>query len=90
MVVLPQQVSLAITPITVQFAAGGSTQLKATGTFIDGTTQDFTTLVNWSSSNSAAATIGYQTGLVSGSATGVSTITATLGSVTSTAQVTVQ
>ncbi len=90
MVVLPQQVSLAITPTTVQVAAGGSTQLKATGTFIDGTTQDFTTLVNWSSSNSAAATIGYQTGLVSGSATGVSTITATLGSVTSTAQVTVQ
>ena len=90
MVVLPQQVSLAITPTTVQVAAGSSTQLKATGTFIDGTTQDFTTLVNWSSSNSAAATIGYQTGLVSGSAAGTCTITATLGSVTSTTQVTVQ
>jgi len=67
MVVLPQQVSLTVGPTTVQVAAGSSTQLNATGTFIDGTKQDFTALVNWSSSNSTAATVGYQTGLVSGS-----------------------
>jgi trimeric autotransporter adhesin len=90
MVVFPQQVSLAVTPATVQVPTGSSTQLRATGTFSDGTTQDFTTLVNWSSSNPTAATIGYQTGLVSGLASGVSTVTATLGSVTSTAQVTVR
>jgi hypothetical protein len=90
LVVSPAQISLAITPATASVASGATTQLKATGTYVDGTTQDFTTLVNWSSSNAAAATVGYQTGVVSGVASGTSTITATLGSVTSTAAVTVQ
>jgi uncharacterized protein YjdB len=88
-VVFPQQVSMSITPATAQVAAGSTTQLTATGTFIDGTTQDFTTLVNWSSSSPTNATVGYQTGLVSGLASGASTITATLGSVTGTAKLTV-
>jgi uncharacterized protein YjdB len=56
---------------------------------VDGSTQDFTTLVNWSSSNATAATVGYQTGVVSGLAAGTSTMTAALGSSTGTAQVTV-
>jgi uncharacterized protein YjdB len=90
LIVSPTQVSLAVTPATASLAAGATTQLKATGTYVDGTTQDFTTLVNWSSSNATAATVGYQTGLVSGLASGTSTVTATLGSVTSTAAVTVQ
>ncbi len=89
MVVSPAQVSLAVTPTTASVAAGATTQLTATGTFIDGSTQDFTTLGNWSSSNATAATVGYQTGIVSGLAAGTSTITATLGSVSSTGQVTV-
>jgi hypothetical protein len=89
-IALPTQISLAVTPATASVAVGVSTQLTATGTFVDGTTQDFTTLVNWSSSNPTAATVGYQTGLVSGLAGGTSTITATLGSATSTAQLTVQ
>jgi trimeric autotransporter adhesin len=90
LMVSPAQVSLAVTPATVSVAAGATTQLKVTGSYVDGTTQDFTTLVNWSSSASTAATVGYQTGVVSGLATGTSTITATLGSVTSAASVTVQ
>lgn len=90
LVVSPAQISLAVTPATASVAAGATTQLKATGTYVDGATQDFTTLVNWSSSNAAMATVGYQTGLISGLASGTSTITATLGSVTSTATVTVQ
>jgi len=91
MVVSPQQVSLAITPATASVVVGASTQLKATGTFVDGTTQDFTTLVNWSTSNYNAATVGYQTGLVSGLAAEKSpiTVTATIGSVTASAQITV-
>jgi hypothetical protein len=90
LMVSPAQVSLAVTPATASVAPGATTQLKATGTYVDGTTQDFTTLVNWSSSTATAATVGYQTGLVSGLAGGSSTITATLGSVTATAQVSVQ
>jgi uncharacterized protein YjdB len=90
LMVSPAQVSLAVTPATVSVAAGATTQLKVTGTYVDGTTQDFTTLVNWSSSASTAATVGYRTGLISGLTSGSSTITATLGPVTATAQVTVQ
>lgn len=85
----PTQISLALSPTTIQIAGQTSTQLKATGTFVDGSTQDFTTLVNWTSSAPNVATVGYQTGIVSGLAAGQSTITATLGSVSTTTQVTV-
>ncbi len=88
-VALPSQISIAITPATVQIASGTATQLKATGTFIDGTTEDMTALVDWSSSAPPVATVGYQTGIVSGLSAGSSTLTAALGSVTSTAQITV-
>jgi uncharacterized protein YjdB len=84
-----KQISLALTPTTVQIAGQTSTQLKATGTFVDGSTQDFTSLVNWTSSAPSVATVGYQTGTVLGLAAGQSTITATLGPVTATTQVTV-
>jgi trimeric autotransporter adhesin len=84
-----QQISLAIAPTAVQIAAQTSTQLTATGTFVDGSVQDLTTAVQWSSSSPSVATVGAQTGTVSGLAAGKSTITATLGSVTSTTQVTV-
>lgn len=84
-----KQISLALTPTTVQIAGQTSTQLKATGTFVDGSTQDFTRLVNWTSSAPSVATVGYQTGTVLALAAGQSTITATLGPVTATTQVTV-
>jgi uncharacterized protein YjdB len=90
MVVPPAQISLSLNSTSASVAAGATTKLSATGTYRDGTTQDFTSLVNWSSSTPANATVGYQTGVVSGVASGPSTITATLGSVTATAQVTVQ
>jgi uncharacterized protein YjdB len=88
----PTQISIAVTPAKASVAAGASTQLTATGTFVDGTTQDFTTLVNWSSSAPTAATVDYQTGVVSGliAASSPVTITATLGPVTGTTQVAVQ
>lgn len=85
----PKQISLAMTPSTIQLAGQTSTQLRATGTFIDGSTQDFTSLVNWSSSAPNVATIGYQTGTVSGLSAGQSTITATLGPISATGQLTV-
>ena len=85
----PEQFSLAVTPATLQIAQQTSAQLTATGTFADGTTHDLTTAVTWSSSDASAATVGYQTGILAGLSAGTSTITATLGTVTSTAQVTV-
>jgi trimeric autotransporter adhesin len=64
------------------------TQLTVTGTFVDGTTQDLSTMVR-SSSAPNIATVGFQTGIVSGLAPGQATITATLGAVSATAAVTV-
>jgi uncharacterized protein YjdB len=84
-----KQISIAATPATVQIAGQTSTQLAATGTFVDGSKSDLTTAVQWSSSSPSVATVGAQTGVVSGVAGGKSTITATLGSVSSTTQVTV-
>lgn len=85
----PKQISIAVAPTTVQIASQTSTQLSATGTFVDGSTQDFTAFVQWSSSLPKVAMVGGQTGIVSGLEPGQSTITATLGPVSSTTQVTV-
>jgi trimeric autotransporter adhesin len=85
----PKQITLAVSSSPVQIAAQSSTQLTATGTFIDGTTQNLTTVVNWTSSTPNVATVGYETGVVSGLSPGQSTITATLGSATATVQLTI-
>ncbi|HMZ66660.1 MAG TPA: Ig-like domain-containing protein [Leptospiraceae bacterium] len=58
---------------------GGQAQYIATGIFSDGTTQDISSLVNWSSSNSSNVSIDVSTGAgVGGSTAGTATITATL------------
>jgi hypothetical protein len=88
-VISPSQISLAVAPATAQIAGQTYTQLAVTGTYIDGSTQDFTTIANWTSSAPSVATVGYQTGIVSGLTPGTATITATIGTVTSTMQVTV-
>lgn len=85
----PQQISIALTPATVQIASQTSSQLTAKGTLVDGRTQDLTTTVNWSSSSAKVALVGGHTGIVSGLAPGQATITATLGPNSSTTQVTV-
>jgi uncharacterized protein YjdB len=56
---------------------GGTSQLKATATMSDGTTQDVTTMATWSSSNTADATVSSGTGVVAGVADGSVTISAT-------------
>lgn len=71
-------VSIAITPANPSVVAGSTQKFSAVGTFADGSTGDVTTLVAWSSSNSAVATItGGGTATVK--AAGTTTITATLG-----------
>jgi hypothetical protein len=52
----------------------------ATGTYNDGSSRDLTTLVNWSSSSTATASIN-AAGLATGKAAGSTTISATLGGV---------
>jgi|HubBroStandDraft_6_1064221.scaffolds.fasta_scaffold00332_12 Flp pilus assembly secretin CpaC len=73
--------SIAITPPSATVTAGITQQWTATGTFSDGTVQDVTASVRWSSSSTNVATIGASTGLATGVSQGTATITATQGGV---------
>jgi uncharacterized protein YjdB len=77
--------TLNVTPSNPTVIAGQTVQLTATATFADGSTRDFTSLVTWSSSNTANVTVS-SAGLVSGVTSGQSaTITATIATATSSA-----
>lgn len=83
--------SLVLTPANPGLALGTNQALVATGTFSDGTTQDLTSSVTWSSDSGSAAVsnaTGLQ-GLVSALGVGTSTISATRGGVTGQTVVTV-
>ncbi|HEX3603216.1 MAG TPA: Ig-like domain-containing protein, partial [Steroidobacteraceae bacterium] len=78
--------SIDVTPAAPQVAAGGTTQLTATGTYTDGSTKDLTPTATWvSGAPSVAAVTG---GLVScnayASASGSATISATGATATGT------
>ncbi len=72
----PEVVSLAIAPANPSRAAGETVQLQATGTLTDGTTQDVTAAVTWSSDTPAVATISAG-GLATALSVGTATLTAT-------------
>ncbi|MGC2637038.1 MAG: Ig-like domain-containing protein [Acidobacteriaceae bacterium] len=84
----PTLTSIAVTPATPSITAGATQQFTATGTYSDGTTKNITNSVNWTSSNTSAATIN-GAGLATGVAAGSSTITASSGGVSGTAMLTV-
>ncbi|MGA3327242.1 MAG: choice-of-anchor D domain-containing protein, partial [Terriglobia bacterium] len=75
-------VSIAVTPVNASIAAGNTLQFTATGTNSDGSTQNLTASVAWSSSAPGVATIT-PTGLASGLSAGSPTIIATLATATS-------
>jgi len=87
-VVGPALVSFSITPGTATIASGTSQQYHATGTFSDGSTQDVTAWVTWSSGTATVATVT-TAGLVTALAQGTSTISAVYGSITVSAALTV-
>lgn len=90
--VKPALVSIAITPASITIAPKTTQQFAATGTFSDGSKQDLTASVSWSSSNTATATIGSSAGtngLALAVAAGNTTITATSNSISGTAALTV-
>jgi len=83
----PALTSIRLVPANQSVPAGAYEQFKATGTYTDGSTQDLTTTVNWSSSNTAIATLssapGNQ-GLANAVAVGSCSISGTFGSITGT------
>ena len=76
----PSLVSIVVTPANASIASSTTQQFMATGIYSDGSTQNLTGSLTWTSSNPAAATIT-STGLATGVATGVSTIQATSGAI---------
>lgn len=77
--------SIAITPNPASSGVGLSLQLTATGTYSDGTMMNVSTTANWSSSANSIATVGPTTGIITGVALGSTTITASIGTVTASA-----
>src|SRR6185437_17111786 len=71
--------SIAVSPANASIATGLTQQYTATGTYSNGTTQNITSSVTWTSSNIGAATVS-SGGLAKGVAAGTATITATSGS----------
>jgi hypothetical protein len=71
--------SIAVTPTNPSIANNSTLQFTATGTYSDGTTQDLTGSVTWSSSGSAAtiSNAAGSNGLATAVASGTTTITAT-------------
>lgn len=82
--------SIAVTPVnpTISRAAQTTQQFAAVGTFGDGSSGDITATVTWSSSNTAAATIG-SNGLANLVGNGTTTIKAVSGTVSGTSVLTV-
>src|SRR5215469_8039370 len=73
-------VSLQVTPGNSSISVGAAQQFTAMGTFSDGSTQDLTASVSWSSSDTTLTTIN-TSGLATSVAIGRPRITATSGSV---------
>lgn len=76
--------SISVTPVNPTVAAGTSEQFAATGTFTDGSTEEVTTSVTWTSSNTAVASIANTSGsngLATTWAAGSTAIKATQGTV---------
>jgi hypothetical protein len=81
-------VSVTFTPANPVVPSGGVLQLKATGTFSDGTTQDVTSSLTYLSSKPLVLAV-LPGGLLTGIIPGTATVTATLGSFSTTLSVTV-
>ena len=81
-------VSVAVTPTNSTMPSGTTKPMTATGTFSDSSTQDLTLSALWSSSNPQAATINGQ-GVVTSIANGATSITALVGSVSGSTNLTV-
>ncbi|WP_197021442.1 Ig-like domain-containing protein, partial [Shewanella sp. 38A_GOM-205m] len=76
--------AIQVTPSPVNLAKGQQQQLAATASYSDGTSADISTLVAWLSADTGVATVT-PAGLLSAAAAGSTTVTASLGEVTSNA-----
>ena len=88
LIVVPGLVSVQVNPPNPAIAVGTTQAFTAMGTFSDGSAQNLTASISWSSSAPSIATIAAG-GQANGVAAGQATITATAGSVSSSTLLTV-
>ncbi len=91
-VTAPVLKSIAITPVNPSIPVGKTPQFSAAGTYNNGSTQNLTAAVTWSSSSTGVATISNAAGsqgLAQTATVGVTTITAVSGTVKGTTTLTV-
>ena len=81
--------SITVTPASTAILTGSSQQFTASGTYSDGTTQDITTHATWSSANTGVASIN-AVGQATALSAGTSIISATDGTISGSALLTVQ
>ena len=81
-------VEIVVVPAALTLLQGETVPLQAFGVFADGTSQNLTAIVTWSSTNGAAAGVS-TAGVVNAAAAGSTTIQATRGGVTGSAGVVV-
>ena len=78
-------VSISVTPVNLYIAVGATQQFTAVGTYSDGSTNNITSQVIWSSYNASSSDMPIATvdsnGITTGLTWGISNITATLGSI---------
>jgi uncharacterized protein YjdB len=85
-------VFLSLSPASLALASTGTAQVTATGLFSDGSAQDLTSSVTWTSSASAVAQVSNAAGsqgLVTGITAGNASISAQLGAVSASLNVVV-
>jgi uncharacterized protein YjdB len=80
--------SITVTPANTSISAGTTQQFTATGHYSDGSTQDLTSQVAWSSSNTTVATIS-GSGLATGVLAGTTTIAAAQSGISGSTSLTV-
>ena len=79
---------LIVTPPAATVIVSKTQSLQATGSFSDGSSKDLTASVTWSSADATTASVS-PAGVVTGAATGVTTVTAQSGSFSASTQITV-
>lgn len=82
-------VSVTVTPGASTVPINGTQPLVATANYSDGSSRDVTAYTTWTSGSGTVGTVVPTSGLVTGVATGSSSITASFGGLTSTASLTV-
>jgi len=85
----PTLTSIAVTPANPTNVVGATQQFTATGTYSDGSTQNLSSRVTWTSSKTAVATVNTN-GLATAATAGSTTISAALSGLTGSTTLTVQ